>query len=113
MPVYVYEVDIHLNLKISLDWMGRGQQKEVMTPGKNEKRYLAGVKNAKTRELTWVKSKRKDSMLFIRLLHKLRKAHPRAKQIQVILNNYRVRHSDITKAVVGHPGGAPLERYTR
>ncbi len=32
------EVDVHLNPKIGLDWMNRGQQKEVVTPEKNEKR---------------------------------------------------------------------------
>jgi len=46
--VYEDEVDVHLNPKIGLDWMGRGQQKEVITAGQNEKRYLAGAKNAVT-----------------------------------------------------------------
>src|SRR5271163_2379393 len=41
--VYVDEVDIHLNPKIGPDWMHRGTQKTVLTPGKNEKRYLAGA----------------------------------------------------------------------
>ncbi len=103
--VYVDEVDIHLNPKIGLDWMGRGQQKEVMTPGKNEKRYLAGAKNAKTGQLTWVEGERKDSMLFIRLLHELRKQYPHATKIHVVLDNFRIHSSDITKAVVTHLGG--------
>jgi hypothetical protein len=34
---------LHLNPKIGLDWMARGQQKEVVTPGQNQKRYLAGA----------------------------------------------------------------------
>ena len=33
------EVDIHLNPKIGFGLMVRGQQKEVVTPGKNVKRY--------------------------------------------------------------------------
>jgi transposase len=36
---YEDEVDVHLNPKIGLDWMVSGQQKEVMTPGKNQKHY--------------------------------------------------------------------------
>lgn len=40
---YEDEVDIHLNLKISADWQLRGQQKRVVTPGQNEKYYLAGA----------------------------------------------------------------------
>src|SRR5437868_1950448 len=34
---YEDEVDIHLNPKIGLDWMGYAQQKEVLTPGQNVK----------------------------------------------------------------------------
>ena len=49
VAVYEDEVDIHLNPKIGLDWMVTGQQKEVLTPGQNEKRYLAGALNAKNR----------------------------------------------------------------
>src|SRR5215213_4807132 len=49
--VYEDEVDIHLNPKIGLDWMGHGQQKEVLTPGQNRKRYLAGALDVRTGEL--------------------------------------------------------------
>ena len=42
VAVYIDEVDIHLNPKIGPDWMLCGEQKTVLTPGKNEKRYLAG-----------------------------------------------------------------------
>ena len=47
VAVYEDEVDIHLNPKIGLDWMLRGQQKEVLTPGQNVKRYLAGALDAR------------------------------------------------------------------
>lgn len=38
---YEDKVDIHLNPKIGADWQLRGQQKCVVTPGQNEKYYLA------------------------------------------------------------------------
>jgi transposase len=38
VAVYEDEVDIHLNPKIGPDWMLPGQQKEVRTPGQNQKR---------------------------------------------------------------------------
>ena len=41
--LYLDEVDIHLNPKIGPDRMKRRAQKEVLTPGCNEKRYLAGA----------------------------------------------------------------------
>ena len=47
VAVYQDEVDIHLDPKLGLDWMNRGQQKEVVTPGRNRKRYLPGAMNAK------------------------------------------------------------------
>ncbi len=103
--VYADEVDIHLNPKIGLDWMGRGQQKQVMTPGQNVKRYLAGAKDAVSGRLTWVEGERKDSTLFIRLLHALRKRYPGATKIHVILDNYRIHSSKITKAVLRHLRG--------
>lgn len=40
------EVDIHLNPKIGADWQLLGKQKRVVTPGQNEKYYLAGVLNS-------------------------------------------------------------------
>src|SRR4029078_2301433 len=63
--VYEDEVDIHLNPKIGLDWRGLPQQKEAMTPGKNEKRYLAGALDVRTGEIHWVEAERKDSWLFL------------------------------------------------
>ena len=41
--LYADEVDIHLNPKIGRDWMLHGTQRLVMTPGKNQKHYLAGA----------------------------------------------------------------------
>ena len=52
--VYEDEVDIHLNPKIGSDWMLRGQQKEVVTPGQNQKRYLAGAMDSRTGQLIYV-----------------------------------------------------------
>lgn len=97
VAVWEDEVDIHLNPKIGPDWMNRGQQKQVMTPGKNQKRYLAGALDAKTGRLTWVESDRKNSDLFIALLWRLIEAYPRAKKIHVVLDNYRIHSSRIAQ----------------
>ena len=69
--VYLDEVDVHLNPKVGLDWMNRGTQKQVLTPGTNQKRYLCGALDAGTGLLTWVKGGRKDSRLFAAMLRKL------------------------------------------
>jgi transposase len=95
VAVYEDEVDVHLNPKIGLDWMGFGQQKEVMTPGQNEKRYLAGALDVRTRQLHWVEAEKKDAWLFIDLLKKLTEVYAHARVIHVILDNYRIHSSQV------------------
>jgi transposase len=105
VAVYEDEVDIHLNPKIGLDWMGRGQQKEVMTPGQNVKRYLAGALDAQTGQLVWVEGERKASALFIALLTRLLQTYAEAPRIHVILDNYRIHDSKIVRAALSSFGG--------
>jgi transposase len=97
---YEDEVDIHLNPKVGLDWMVSGQQKEVPTPGKNEKRYLAGALEVRTRILTWVEGTRKTSYLFLDLLDRLVRQYPQARCLHVILDNYRIHSSEIALAAL-------------
>ena len=103
--VYEDEVDIHLNPKIGADWMLRGTQKSVMTPGKNQKQYLAGALNAKTGRLSWVEGERKTSQLFLRLLWHLLREYPNAKRIYVILDNYRIHSSQQVKLALANADG--------
>jgi transposase len=96
--VYADEVDIHLNPKLGSDWTLPDMRRRVLTPGKNQKRYLAGALNAKTGRLTWVESDRKTSDLFIKQLWTLVKAdYPDAKSIHIILDNYRIHSSKRTQ----------------
>ena len=103
--VYLDEVDVHLNPKIGPDWMNRGTQKQVLTPGTNQKRYLCGAMDARTGLLTWVKGEKKNSLLFVAMLRKLPEAYPHAKVIHVVLDNYRVHTSKISRAAVADLGG--------
>jgi transposase len=100
--VYEDEVDIHLNPKIGLDWMGLGQQKEAYTPGQNEKRYLAGAKDVRTGQIHWVESDKKNSWLFWDLLHKLTVVYAQAKEIHVILDNYGIHSSKIATVALAN-----------
>jgi transposase len=100
VAVYEDEVDIHLNPKIGLDWMVCGQQKEVVTPGQNEKRYLAGALDARTGRVAWVEGERKTSALFLRLLQELLILYSQARVIHVVLDNYRIHDSKIVQAAL-------------
>jgi len=100
VAVYEDEVDIHLNPKIGLDWMVRGQQKQAVTPGQNVKRHLAGALDVRRGLLAWVEGESKASGLFIRLLDALRHCYPQAAVIHVVLDNDRIHDSQITRAAL-------------
>lgn len=82
--------------------MNCGTQKEVLTPGQNKKRYLAGALNADTGELVVVEGERKNSDLFLKLLEKLNQKYADAKRIYVILDNYRIHSSKIVNAALAN-----------
>ena len=90
------EADIDLNPKIGPDWMLRGQQKAVVTPGQNVKRYVAGAMDVRTRLVTWVTGTRKSSELFTWLLWRLWDHHREARVIHLIVDNARIHSSQYT-----------------
>jgi transposase len=100
VAVWVDEADLDLNPKIGLDWMLCGQQKEVVTPGQNVKRYVAGALDERTGRLVWVFGQRKTSALFTALLWRLRDAYPQARMIHVIADNARLHSSLYTRQTV-------------
>ena len=101
--LYQDEVDIHLNPKVGPDWMMSGEQKWLRTPGKNEKRYIAGALNRQTGQLIWVSGTRKNSDLFIAHIEELSRRYRRCRRIHLILDNYSIHHSRKTRKA--------LERY--
>lgn len=110
--VWEDEADIDLNPKIGSDWTLPGQQRQVMTPGKNVKRYFAAAMDAHSGKLTWVKSRRKNSLLFIELLKKLLKVHAGKKMIHVILDNFAIHSSRQTQRwLAEHDGGEKVRLH--
>jgi len=105
VALYEDEIDIHLNPKIGPDYMLPGQQKTVLTPGKNVKHYIAGALDAQTERVIWVDGKRKGSALFIRLLRKLDRVYASKRVIHLILDNYVIHTSKITQRAVEQLGG--------
>lgn len=91
------EVDIHLNPKIGRDWMLRGQQRRILTPGKNEKFYLAGALDVLTGELHSTGASRKNSALFCLLLRLLAKTYAKARRIHLVIDNYGIHSSRETR----------------
>jgi hypothetical protein len=64
--VFQDEVDVNLNPKIGACWMPRGQQAQVVTPGNNVKRHVAGSLVYRTgRLLVSPPGPRRDAPLFV------------------------------------------------
>jgi transposase len=102
---YEDEVDIHLNPRIGRDWMLPGNQKTVLTPGQNEKHYLAGALHTRTGQVLWVGNGRKNSYLFLQLLRKLADAFPDAPKLHVVLDRGvpRAHRAPLPAAVLPGP----------
>ncbi|EBG6611438.1 IS630 family transposase [Salmonella enterica subsp. enterica serovar Typhimurium] len=90
---YQDEVDIDLNPKIGADWMPKGQQKRIATPGQNQKHYLAGALHSGMGRVHYVSGSSKSSDLFISLLETLRRTYRRAKTITLVADNYIIHKS--------------------
>jgi len=97
VAVFEDEADVHLNPKIGLDWMARGQQKLVVTPGNNKKAYLAGTLDARDGTILWVGDTTKTSALFVAMLDRLDAHYRSAKCIHIVLDNYGIHSSHETR----------------
>jgi putative transposase len=87
--VFQDEVDLNLNPDIGCMWMERGQQAQVVTPGDNVKRYLAGSMSWRTGELVVTQGTRRNAELFVAHLDDLRCRLRCYRKIHVICDNAR------------------------
>lgn len=86
--VFQDEVDIHLNPKIGSCWMKRGEQAEVVTPGNNEKRHVAGSLVWRTGTLVVSPpGTRRNADLFVAHLDDLRVRFRHVRKVHVICDN--------------------------
>jgi transposase len=88
--VFEDEVDVHLNPKIGSCWMIRGEQAEVVTPGNNEKRHLAGSLVWRTGTLVVSPpGTRRNAALFVAHLDDLRRRFRSSRLVHVVCDNAR------------------------
>jgi len=100
------ELDIHLLPKVGYEWMPKGEQVEVMTPGKNQKHYLAGALDILTGSILHCLSPSKNNGLFLDLLRKIDFAYPAKKfdKIYVVVDNYKIHKAKaVLKWLSEHP----------
>lgn len=90
--LFADELDIHLLPKVGYAWMEKGTQQEVMTPGTNEKNYLAGALDIVTGKLLHCVWFRKTNGLFIDLLKVIDRTYSACHytKIFVVVDNYKI-----------------------
>jgi putative transposase len=100
--VFMDEVDVNLNPKVGCQWMRRGEQAVVETPGTNEKRYLAGSIHWRTGRVILTEGRPREgrsAALFCRHLDDLRRAFRHYAVIHVICDNAGTHTPEHSKAV--------------
>ncbi len=100
------ELDISLLPKVGYQWMPKGVQVEVLTPGTNEKRYLAGALDITTGTMEHCVWYRKTTGLFLDLLDTLDRAYPaRAfSHLSVVADNAKIHHAaEVEQWLATHP----------
>ena len=100
------ELDINLLPKIGSQWMPKGEQGAVMTPGTNAKRYLAGALDFTTGTITHCVWYRKQTGLFLDLLETVDRTHPAPlfSHLTVVVDNAKIHHAErVQKWLAAHP----------
>jgi transposase len=100
------ELDIHLLPKVGYQWMPQGEQVEVMTPGTNEKRHLAGALDIRTGVISHCVWYRKTTGLFLDLLKTLDRTYPARTfwRLSVVVDNAKIHQAvAVQKWLAAHP----------
>jgi putative transposase len=105
------ELDISLLPKVGYQWMPKGAQVEVPTPGTNEKRYLAGALDITTGTTVHCVWYRKTTGLFLDLLATLDREYPAREfsWLSVVVDNSKIHYAgEVEKWLAAHPRFALL-----
>jgi transposase len=104
--LFVDELDIPLLAKVGYQWMRKGEQVEVPTPGQNDKSYLAGALDLLTGQVVPCVWFRKVTGLFLDLLRLVDQTYAASHYTQVYLvaDNYCLHKAKaVEKWLAGHP----------
>jgi putative transposase len=104
--VFADELDIHLLPKVGAAWMLQGTQAAIMTPGTNEKHYLAGALHLATGKVLHCLGPHKNNGLFRDLLTLLDTTYPAPSvtRIYVVVDNYRIHKAKaVEQWLANHP----------
>lgn len=94
---YQDEADVHLNPKIGATYMKPGQQRLVLTPGKNVKRYVFGALNTRTGRIVHGIAQRKNAATFVQFLAFMNRTYRRARKLHIVADNYIIHKAACVK----------------
>lgn len=100
------ELDISLLPKVGYQWMPKGTQVEVRTPGTNEKRSLAGALDITTGTIHHCVWYSKVTGLFLDLLNTLDRTYPADafSHLVVVADNAKIHHAaEVKQWLAAHP----------
>jgi transposase len=98
------ELDIPLLPKLGYQWMLKGTQVEVMTPGTNAKQYLAGALDFQKGQILHCTGKRKTHALFRQLLDRIdQSSSSQVGKIFVIVDNYKIHQAQAIQRWLEQP----------
>ena len=100
------ELDINRLPKVGYQWMPKGEQGEVLTPGTKEKRYLAGALDMTTGTITQWVWYRKQTGLFLERLATLDRTPPAPlfTQLTVVADNAKLHKAKkVQQWLAAHP----------
>jgi transposase len=104
--VFADELDIHLLPKVGYQWMPKGEMVEVVTPGQNQKRYLAAALDHLTGRVISCIGERKRAGLFLELLKALDAAYPAKaySRLYVVVDNFGIHKAKaVAEWLAMHP----------
>src|SRR3989441_2891823 len=104
--LFADELDIHLLPKVGYQWMPQGETVQLVTPGQNQKHYLAGALEPATGRIVHCTSTHKTNGLFRALLDQLDWRYPQAQftQVSVVVDNCGIyKAKAVERWLAAHP----------
>jgi putative transposase len=104
--LFADELDIHLLPKVGYQGMPKSETVKLVTPGQNQKHYLAGALEPQSGRLVYCMSPRKTNALFRALLDQLEGRYPPARftKVYVVVDNYGIHKAKaVERWLAAHP----------
>lgn len=97
--LFADELDIHLLPKVGYQWMRVAERLKLVTPGVNQKRYLAGALDHLTGQVIQCVGGRKTAGLFLELLQAIEHGYPMTayREVFVVLDNFSIHKAKVVR----------------